>query len=359
MTVPTRSDAQRRVDAIRVFREELARLRAENMVSLSEEQEHAVAEYHDSLLAELSAVYDIDRDARAKQLSLGMRIASFLGALALAASIFFLFYQFWGVFPTAGQVTILIAAALLSFAGTVWLHARDPSGYFTKLAAMVAFVCFVLNVVMLGQIFNITPSDNAFIAWAAYAMLLAYAFDLRLLLAAGILCVMAFVSARVGVWSGLYWLSFGERPENFFVSAAILFLVPLFIRHDRFPGFAAIYRVFALIALFLPMLVLGNWGDGSYLDMDPDVIEGMYQILGFLLSAAFVWIGTRRHWREVVNTAMTFFVVFLYTKLFDWWWETMPKYLFFLILGLTAVLFLLVLRRLRAREGAAPGGESA
>lgn len=357
--MPTRSDAQRRVDDIQVFRQELARLRGEGVVALTEAQERAVSAHHDRLLAELAAAYDIDRDPRAKQLSLGMRIASFLGALALAASIFLLFYQFWGIFPTAAQVTILIVAALLSFAGTLWMRGRDASGYFTKLAAMVAFACFVLNVVMLGQIFNITPSDMAFVAWAALALLLAYACDLRLLLAAGILCIMAFVSARVGTWCGMYWLHFGERPENFFASAAILFLVPLAIRHDQFSGFAAIYRVFALLALFLPMLVLANWGRISYLDVDPDFIESGYQVLGFVLSAAFVWVGTRRHWREVVNTGMTFFVIFLYTKLFDWWWEIMPKYLFFLMLGLTAVLFLMVLKRLRARESGPLAGEPA
>jgi uncharacterized membrane protein len=51
-----------------------------------------------------------------------------------------------------------------------------------------------------------------------------------------------------------------------------------------------------------------------------------------------------------------FFVIFLYTKFFDWWWESMPKYLFFLILGLLAILFLLVIRRLR---GALLQGEGA
>ena len=52
-----------------------------------------------------------------------------------------------------------------------------------------------------------------------------------------------------------------------------------------------------------------------------------------------------------MNTGLSFFVIFLYTKLFDWWWESMPKYLFFLVLGLSAVLILLVLRRLRSRHG--------
>jgi hypothetical protein len=55
----------------------------------------------------------------------------------------------------------------------------------------------------------------------------------------------------------------------------------------------------------------------------------------------------RRHWNHVVNTGIVFFLVFLYTKFFDWWWDIMPKYLFYLVLALTAVLFLVMLRRLR------------
>jgi multisubunit Na+/H+ antiporter MnhF subunit len=61
-----------------------------------------------------------------------MRIVSFLGTLTLAASVFFLFYQFWGRFSTVSQVVILIAAALLSFAATVFIAVKDRSGYFAK-----------------------------------------------------------------------------------------------------------------------------------------------------------------------------------------------------------------------------------
>jgi len=347
MSASSRSEAQQRADAIRVFQAELERLEREGVLHLGEDQRRAIAQYHTGLLAQYAQAFDIDRDVQAKQLSLGMRIASFLGALALAASVFFLFYQFWGLFSTAAQVAILLIAALGTLAGTVWIQGRDATGYFTKLAAMVAFACFVLDIVMLGQIFNITPSDKALVPWALLALLLAYTCDLRLLLAAGIVCLIAFVSARTGTWSGMYWLHFGERPENFFPAALVLFLVPQILQHDRFGGFGAIYRVFALLTLFLPMLVLANWGQASYLDLDPGLVEGSYQVLGFAGSAAAVWLGVRRHWPEVVNTGVTFFVIFLYTKFFDWWWDTMPKYLFFFVLGLTAILFLVVLRRLR------------
>ena len=56
-----------------------------------------------------------------------------------------------------------------------------------------------------------------------------------------------------------------------------------------------------------------------------------------------------KHFNDAVNTGSVFFVIFLYTKFFDWWWDVMPKYLFFLVLGLTAVLLLFIMRRLRAR----------
>jgi len=260
--------------------------------------------------------------------------------------------------PEAAQVGILLAAAFGMFGTTFVIQARDSTGYFTKLAAMVAFACFVLDIAMLGQIFNITPSDKALLPWAAFAMLLAYTCDLRLLLAAGILCLIAFISARTGTWSGMYWLHFGERPENFFPAAIALLLVPQVLDHRRFQGFASIYRVFGLLTLFLPVLILANWGQVSYLDFDRTLIQGSYQVLGFAGSAGAIWLGTKRHWPEVVNTGLTFFVIFLYTKFYDWWWDIMPKYLFFLVIGLSAVLLLIVFKRLRTGRYKGAGGAS-
>ena len=358
MNPSSRTEAQQRADEIRLFQRELKRLEHEKVLALTAAQQGALEEHHRRLLVQLSQTYDIDRDVQAKQLSLGMRVASFSGALALAASVFFLFYQFWGKLSTTVQVATLLLVALGTFSATIWIQGRDSTGYFTKLAAMVTFACFVLNVSMLGQIFNITPSDKALIVWGALAFLLAYTCDLRLLLVAGIVCLVAFISARMGTWRGMYWLYFGQRPENFFPAAALLFLLPQFVQQHRFTGFAAIYRIFGLLTLFLPVLVLANWGQASYLNIDPGVVKGMYQVFGFAGSAAAIWLGARRHWPEVVNTGITFFVIFLYTKFYDWWWEIMPKYLFFLVLGLTAVLFLVVLRRLRTTNSTVPGGDA-
>ncbi|TCK18241.1 putative membrane protein DUF2157 [Thiogranum longum] len=351
----SKAQAQQRADQIRSFQAELSRLEAEGVVRLSTDQQGAISRYHGALLADFSQAFDIDRNRQAMQLSLGMRIASFLGALALAASVFFLFYQFWGGFGSTTQVSILVLASLASFSATGLITRVDESGYFVKLAAMVAFACFVLNVFMLGQIFNITPSDNALLVWAAFALLLAYALDVRLLLAAGIFCLIGYLSARTGTWGGGYWLHFGERPENFLPAGLLLFFFPALVDHRRLSGFGPIYRVFGLLTVLLPVLILANWGDGSYLVAGRDLIEAGYQVAGFVISALAIWYGIRRHHPEVTNTGNVFFVIFLYTKFFDWWWESMPKYLFFLIIGLTAMLFLVIFKRLRGSANVEDG----
>jgi uncharacterized membrane protein len=357
MKPPSKTEAQERADQVRAFERELASLEHERVVVLTDDQRRAIRGHHQALLSTLADAFDIDRNRREKQLSLGMRIASFLGALAFAASVFFLFYQFWGKLTEPTQVLILVAAPLLTFIATMVISQRDQSEYYAKLAGLVSFACFVLNITMLGQIFNITPSDRAFIVWAVFAALLAYACEVRVLLAAGILCAIAFLSARTGTWGGTYWLHFGERPENFFPAAVVFFVIPQVIDHRRFSGFAPIYRTLALLTLLLPVLVLSNWGTVSYLNIDPEAIERIYQVVGFVLSAGAIWLGIRNDWLDAVNTGNVFFVIFLYTKFYDWWWDALPKYLFFLIVGLTALLFLVVFKRLR--KTAMPGDAGA
>ena len=350
--------AQHRADQVQAFYDEVKLLEDENILVLASEQRELVSSYHDNLLKKLTNKYDIDISTRQKQLSSGMKIASFIGALALAASIFFLFYQFWGFLTTPAQVFVLVSAPLITLFFTYLVSKREATGYFAKLLAMVSFACFVLNLSMLGQIFNITPTDKALIVWAAYGFLLAYAFDVRLLLAMGILSLAGFIAARIGTWSGMYWIYMGEHPENFLLPSLIIFSIPLWFNQEKFSGFAPIYRVFACLLFLIPVLILSNWGTTSYLSWDDSIIEVVYQILGFAVSAALIVVGIRKHWSDVINTGNAFFVLFLYTKFFDWWWEIMPKYLFFLVIALSSLLLLFVYKRVRLQSQLA-GGEHA
>lgn len=348
-SLPTnKAAAQKRVDQIDAFEAELDELEEAGLLSIPDDQIIAIASYHQDLKHTLSERFDVDLNADSKQLSRGMQIVSFLGALALAASVFFLFYQYWGYLGTLWQCVVLILAPLLTLSAAFYIRVKEPTGYFAKLAALISFACFVLNLSMLGQIFNITPSPNAMLIWGAYALLLAYALDIRLLLAFGLFCLAGFLAAEIGTWSGMYWIGFGERPENFIVPTLIAFWVPVLIRQDRYHGFAVIYRVLSMIGFFIVILILSNWGVVSYFRWPVNIIEGIYQILGFVFSAAAIYLGMRMRWQHVMVTGNVFFALFLYTKFYDWWWEWMPKYIFFFLIGLTAILALLIFKRLRS-----------
>jgi len=347
MGIDSKSKAQKRADRIAAFKEELAELGVQGVVKLTESQEASIDSHHRQLLAEYSDTFDIDIGHRERQFSLGMKVASFLGALALALSVFFLFYRYWGLFPTVLQVGVLIAAPLLALVATWYVTEREKTGYFAGLLALLTFACFVLDISVLGVIYNITPSDRAFIAWGLLAFLLAYHCDSRLLLAAGIICLGGLLATRVSVFYGLYWLDFYMRPENFLPVAIVLFLASFYLPHRGHSGFQPIYRVFALLGFFIPVLILSYAGALSYALFDEDLIEMIYRIIGFAASAGLIALGIRLGLNDVVNTANAFFVLFLYTQLFDWWWHWMPKFLFFLLVGLIAVLLLFVLKRLR------------
>lgn len=347
-TLPgSKSEAQQRADRIQSFDQELACLEKGGILRLTHEQRDAVAAYHADLLKEFALHFDIDTSTTARQMSMGMRIVSFLGALAFSAAVFFFFYRYWGLFSTSVQSTILVAAPLLILSGVEFAARRERTLYFASLISLVAFAAFVLDLSMLGQIFSITPSQNAFLVWGVFALLIAYTYHLRLMLVAGLACLMGYLAASMGTWSGMYWLSFGERPENFIVAGALIFAAA-FVPQRRYAEFLPSYRIFGLLALFIAILVLSHWGMGSYLPLPPKQIENGYQISGFILAGLVIWLGIRRSWHGVVNLGSTFFVIFLYTKFYDWWWEWLPKYLFFLVLGGIAVGLLFVLRRMRS-----------
>lgn len=356
MTKLTKTQAQARADQIRAFRAEQLLLAERGLLQLPDASANDIRQFHDGLLRELQQAQDVDLSEGARHLSLGMQIVSFLGASALAASVFFLFYQYWGYFGTAAQVTILIGAPLLSLAVALGVTRFDSSGYYAKLAALVSFISWVLNIVMLGSIFNLTPSPNAFAVFALYGFLLAYLLQVRLLLAAALICSFIFIGAKFGTWMGSYWVYVGEYPEHFFIPALLFFALPFWFNQEQFHGFASIYQLLSVIVFFVALLILANWGQGSYLHWPVSIIEGCYQVLGFVASGLLVLFGMRTHKARLMLAGNVFFALFLYTKFFDWWWDWLPKYLFFLLIALTAIVALMVFNRLRRAQQA--GGQA-
>ncbi len=342
-------EAQDRADRIRIFRQELEALRAAEVLALTDEQRAAVDAHLDRQLADLTRSFDIDVSESQKQLSLGMRIVSALGGLALCAGVFLLFYRFWGLFATPVQVGLLIAAPLLGLAAMDFASRRERTLYFTALIGLVTFACFVLNLTMLGQLFNITPSPNAFLAWGAFALILAYVYGLRLPLAAGLICLIVFCAATLMSLTGAWWTGFVERPETILIPGVLIALAPLVLPPSGSDEFAGVHRLVGLLAVFAVILVLWQDGGESWLPFAHKTVERIYQLLAFLAAGGVIWVGVRFDLRGTVNLGAAYFVICLFLKLVDWWWDWMPKYLFFFIVGAIAIALLTAFRKLRER----------
>jgi uncharacterized membrane protein len=106
-----------------------------------------------------------------------------------------------------------------------------------------------------------------------------------------------------------------------------------------------------LLFLFLALIILSNAGQFTFLPFGRKTVEGVYQVAGLAAAVAAIWTGVRSRLAESVNLGSVFFAVLLFNRLFVWWWDWMPKYLFFLIIGVIALVLLAVFRRLRAGSG--------
>src|SRR5262245_23012954 len=121
-----------RASQVQAFKAELIQLAKEGIV-LEAGTLDRIRAHHGALLA----------DTPDERLSLGMRVASTVGAIALSAAIFFLFYRFWGALSTPGQVALLIAVPVVLVALTDRLYRWEKSGYFAALAALAACAAFI------------------------------------------------------------------------------------------------------------------------------------------------------------------------------------------------------------------------
>ena len=135
-TAANKADAQKRVDQINAFHAEIAELEQVGLLQIPPQQKADIAAHHESLKQQLIQQFDVDINQSSRQLSRGMQVVSFLGALALAASVFFLFYQYWGFLGTAAQCAALLIAPLITLAAALVMRQREATGYFARLAAL-------------------------------------------------------------------------------------------------------------------------------------------------------------------------------------------------------------------------------
>ena len=343
---------QLRVSAIVAFREELARLEAEGVIALDPSTRERIRAHHDATLLALAASGDVDLTAAAARLSAGMRVATLLGTIALSAAYGFFVSSHWGALALPLQLALVTLPPLLLVPLVHVSAARERSGYVAALIAAVAVIAFAVNLGTLGQLFNLPDSRCALLAVGTFAMLLAYGYGLTLPLIIGIGGVGGWLWTLGAIPLGLWWRDGFSVIEPLLLVGLLALAVPSWIRGPV--KFAPWWRGVGATALVAGLLMATTEGSLSvFAASDPRAIELGYKLLGAVALPALVMWGIRRDQRLVMQIGSAGAVLYLYMRLVDWFWDLVPKWLFFLLVGALALVILLVLRRLRRPQAEA------
>jgi hypothetical protein len=343
----SQGEAQARADRIRAFELELEEVERDGVLRLAPDERLRLASYHRELRAALVTRFDIDVVERQKSASMGLRLAALVGALAVATGLVLFFFRTWGVLPAAAQVAIVVMAPIVALAGAEVfsrsVRQRIAAGVFVALA----FAALVLNVEVLGAIAGLAPHPSVLLAYGAFGVALAYTYRHRLALAAGAACLAAWLATSLVATTGAWWLDFPMRPESVFPGVAGLALWSAAPHQARLARFPAVLRAVAMLLLSTAVLLLSRAGSLSWIPADADAVAVAYQILSFAVALAAIIGGLAWRWPEVAGLGTGLFAIASFLKLVDWWWDWMPRYLFFLLVGLLALAVSWLLQRLR------------
>lgn len=336
--------------------------------------------------------------AQERKLGRGVTILINLGAIILAAGLVVFFASNWVEFGRAAKIGSLFAVTLFFYVTGLEL-AAEGRWHFPKLGLALVFlgcVMFGVDILLLALIYDLTAQH----AWSLFidgAIWLGFAYLLRsrLILFLGLIGITSWFGAEVGYLWGGYWIYLG-RPLHFIGLGACFLAVAGIHAWRGQRAFSAPYALVGLLLVYLSTLILSifdlqrdlralEWQAplsvwlmlyGPYLVAlaalafihrrwrqtsltDPPVLvvlfffvvmllfsfvawtpghrEFWFVLLLTLLSVAGIYLGIAWESGVLLNTSLVFFAVNLYTRFYEYFWDAMPKSLFFIIGGATLI----------------------
>jgi hypothetical protein len=212
----------------------------------------------------------------------------------------------------------------------------------------VAYGTFWLAAIVTAQLLDLPVTPPVLWLGVAFGLALATAYGFRLVLVAALLAMIVALGGTLFSVAGAPWTMVGERLEPVMIGAFGLFLLVPALEAAS-PGFGAMTRRVALSVGLVALLALAESGGASVLPLSTRWIEGIYQVLMLVTSIAFIAFGLARGLPDLVRIAAVGLALFLVSRYVHWFWSTLPRYLFFLLLAVAAFAWVLALRHLRER----------
>jgi hypothetical protein len=279
-------------------------------------------------------------------------ISGWAAGSALAAAFALLLFRTWWMLPEGVQVGFWITLPLIAlcFAG------RAAAPYLQITFAVAALSGFVWNLVSIERTFNLSSAQYPFLAWSLFALLLAYAFGSRILLALGLILGEIFLAGTLAVLLGIYWDKFPFRLETLLATGLVTFMVSMLRSHE--PAFRQVYTFIGLLTMFLAALCLSA-GDETELPVFWHTAVIFYRVVCLTGVGVALLLGIwRRMYRTMISCAMLVLVIVfssgIRTGFFGIWeWN---KIIPLILIGIVIAGFAFAFRwSLRAQAEVRPG----
>jgi uncharacterized membrane protein len=267
---------------------------------------------------------------------------------------------------------------------------------------------FGIDIVLLALIYDLTAEHawSLLMDWTVW-LAIAYVVRSRLILFLALAGVVGWFGAEVGYCWGGYWLYLG-RPFHFIGLGILLLAVAGLHAWRRQNEFAAAYALVGLLAIYLSTLILSIFEIQKSVKLDvataprtvwmlfaapyvvaaaalivlavgrphtrltdPAVLvvlfvmalmivasiiattsqprEVWFILLLTMLTSAGIYLGVAWESAVFLNTSLVFFAVNVYTRFYEYFWDAMPKSLFFILGGSTLILGGIWVERVRRR----------
>ncbi len=223
---------------------------------------------------------------------------------------------------------------------------NKPRHVFSNEAIIFSGVMLTANAIAyLGKAFN--SSSNHFSLLIFFSVMiylvLAYFFKSRLIWTFALLALGAWFGTETGYLSRWNWYFLGlNYPLRFVFFGTMLTVSSLFLRkHKQLSYFFDITYFAGLLYLFTSLLLLsifGNYGTLEEWYLIKQITLFYWAIISAALCALAISIGLKKNDAMLREFGIIFLFINLYTRYFEYFWDSWHKAVFFMVLGISFVL---------------------
>lgn len=241
--------------------------------------------------------------------------------------------------PIVGSIFFAVLSAYMFRVALKRRFLYPERTYSNEATFFLGVLCVAASIASLGRALEVWDGHFSLLLLLAalVCLVLGFWFPSKLVWVFGILSLGSWFGTETGYVSGwgAYWLGM-NYPLRFVVFGIVLLLLSRILK-ERSELFSSTYSL-GLLYLFVAIWILsifGNYGDMAIWQKTPQRELFLWSLLFGVASLVAVYIGLRNDDTKARGFGLTFLFINLYTRYFEYFWDSMHKAIFFALLALS------------------------